>query len=48
MEYLEKLEFNKIVERLSSYCSLDTSKNMALNLIPYTDMNEVKKHLKQT
>ena len=47
-EYLEKLEFNKVLENLSAYCKTNFGKNMALGLLPSSDKEIVKYHLTQT
>ena len=46
--YLKKLEFNKILENLSSYCSTYIGKTIATNLLPYNDINTVSNLLKET
>ncbi len=46
--YLQKLEFNKILEILSNYCSTYIGKNLALELSPYNDPNTVNKLLAET
>lgn len=45
---LERLEFDKILERLSSYCITNNAKKMALNLYPSNNKQDVEKLLKQT
>ena len=45
MEYLEKLEYNKILEKLASYCHLEASKKEALELKPYIEIHEIRKRL---
>lgn len=47
-KYLEKLEFNKILEILSNYCKTDLGKKSALNLLPSADSDQVKYNLTQT
>ena len=47
-KYLEKLEFNKILEILSNYCKTDLGKRSALNLLPSADSDQVKYNLTQT
>ena len=46
--YLEKLEYNKILEKLSSFCLTYIGKNMALNLLPSNKKIEVENLLKET
>ena len=46
--YLEKLEFNKIVEILSAYCKTKIGKEKALSLLPSKNADEVKYYLTQT
>ncbi len=48
MEYLEKLEYNKILEKLASYCHLEASKKEALELKPYAEVHEIRKRLEET
>lgn len=48
MEYLEKLEYNKILEKLASYCHLEASKKEALELKPYIEIHEIRKRLEET
>ncbi len=47
-KYLDKLEFNEIVERLSTYCYTYVGKNIANNLEPYSDLNKITKYLNET
>ena len=47
-KYLEKLEFNKIKEILSSYTVTFLGKNLALNLEPLPNRKEIEKALTQT
>ena len=47
-KYLEKLEFNKIKEILSSYTITFLGKQLALNLEPLTNRKEIEKALTQT
>ena len=42
MEYLQKLEYNKILEKLASYCHLEASKKEAYELKPYTEIKEIQ------
>ena len=46
--YLEKLEFNKVVEKLSNYCATYNGRAMALSLLPSNDKDEVKEILNET
>lgn len=46
--YLEKLEFNKIKNILSSYAETDTGKKMCLNLQPSINKEKVQKALDET
>ena len=46
--YLEKLEFNKITEILSTFCNTYLGKNLALTLTPSKDIEEVKNMLEET
>lgn len=46
--YLEKLEFNKIKNLLSSYAETDTGKKMCLNLQPSNNKEKVQKALDET
>lgn len=46
--YLEKLEFNKIKNILSSYAETDTGKKMCLNLQPSNNKEKVQKALDET
>ncbi len=46
--YLEKLEFTKIKNILSSYAETDTSKKMCLNLQPSNNKEKVQKALDET
>ena len=43
--YLDKLEFNKVLENLSKYCSTDLGKELAMQLTIYHDANIVKQKL---
>ena len=47
-EYLEKLEFNKVLENLSNYCKTKYGKNIAFNLLPSSNKEDVKYSLLQT
>lgn len=46
--YLDKLEFNKVLENLSKYCSSDLGKELAMQLTIYHDANIVKQKLAET
>ena len=46
--YIEKLEFNKILEKLSDYCVTYLGKELAKNLKVSNDINIVKLTLKET
>jgi len=48
LKYLEKLEFNKIIEKLQIYCSTYKGKELANNLIPSNEEKIVKKLLDET
>ena len=41
-KYYEKLEFNEILNRLSTFCDTDVGKNFALNLLPSNDAKQVE------
>lgn len=45
---LEKLEYFKILEKLSSFAITENGKEKALNLLPLTSKNEIIKSLNQT
>ena len=42
---LTKLEFNKILEKLSTYCKTYIGKEMCMDILPSADITEVKKLL---
>ena len=46
--YLEKLEFNKIIDMLSHFCVTHSGKNLATQLIPSSQIHEVEKLLQET
>lgn len=46
--YLEKLEYNKILEKLSAYAITYLGKEQCLNLLPSNDKQAVKNLLKET
>ncbi len=47
-KYLNKLEFNEIRGKLSTYCQTFVGKNIADNLEPYTDVDKINKYLSET
>lgn len=46
--YISKLEFHKVLENLSTYCSTNLGKELALNLSIYNQTNIVKQKLAET
>ena len=46
--YLQKLEYNKILEQLEHNCITYIGKNMAKSLVPFYDKTEVEKRLNET
>lgn len=46
--YLDKLEYNKILEKLSAYCHTYLGKEYALNLVPLNNKEDVKIQLTET
>ncbi len=46
--YLEKLEFNKILEMLSNFCVTEQGKKLALSLLPNNQKTKVKRLLQET
>ena len=46
--YLEKLEYNKILEILSNFCHTYIGKELALNLLPSFSKEQVKVYLSET
>lgn len=46
--YLDKLEYNTILERLSTFCTTYCGKDLAQNLLPSNNKSEVKKSLEET
>ncbi len=46
--YLEKLEFYKILEKLSNFCITSKGKEIALSLLPKSDENDVRELLNET
>lgn len=47
-KYYDKLELHKVLELLSGVCSNDTTKKMALELEPSTDIDEVRTEIAKT
>lgn len=45
---LEKLEYDKILEKLSSFCNTYIGKNLALHLLPFTTKEKVGQALQET
>ena len=48
LTYLKKLEYNQILENLSNYCHTYIGKNLSLELLPSSDIEIVRKNLKET
>ncbi len=48
MHYISKLEFNKVLENLSMYCSTNLGKELAMNLQIYDTADMVKQKLAET
>lgn len=48
MEFLKKLEFDIILNKLEKYCHVEKSKNMALKLHLFTDIQKVRNALQET
>ena len=48
MNFLEKLEYKKILQILSNYCTTTTAKEQAQNLLPSQNKKEVETMLKET
>lgn len=48
MNFLEKLEYKKILQILSSYCTTATAKEQAQNLLPSQNKKEVENMLQET
>lgn len=46
--YLNKLEYNKILEILSNFCTTFIGKRLCLELLPSNDKNKVKQMLQET
>ena len=47
MEFLKKLEFDIILNKLEKYCHVEKSKNMALKLHLFTDIQKVRNALQE-
>lgn len=45
---LYRLEFNKVLDKVSTYCVTSYGKDLILNLTPSSDCNEVEKSLSET
>lgn len=48
VKYLNKLEYNKILDILSSFCKTYIGKDICFNLLPSTDKIKVQKSLDET
>lgn len=48
MNYLEKLEYSKILQKLSNYCITSKAKEKAENLVPSQNKKEVESMLQET
>ena len=48
INYLEKLEFYKIREMVSNFCVTNQGKELASELVPSNQVNEVQKLLQET
>lgn len=48
INYLEKLEFYKITERVGHFCATNQGKDLASKLIPSNQISEVQKLLQET
>ena len=48
VKYLEKLEFNRICEKLEEFAKTYIGRNICLNLMPLEDKKDIVKSLKQT
>ena len=44
--YLEKLEYNQILEILSNFCNTNQGKEICLKLLPSNNYDDVKKYWK--
>lgn len=47
-KYLEKLEFNKIIEMVSNFCCTYKGKELASQLNPSNKINQVEKLIQET
>ena len=47
-DYLDKLEYNKILDILSKYCKTETGKKIAMNLLPSSNKEAIESHLAET
>ena len=47
-KYINKLEFNKVLEQVSEYCVTYLGKNLTLSVLPSNDADVVKMQLEQT
>lgn len=45
---LKTLEFNKIIEKLQNFAGSSLGKKLAANLVPYTDIDEITLHQRET
>ena len=45
---LKKLEYDKILDKLSHFCKTNVGKKLATDLRPLHDVNEVQKSLNET
>lgn len=48
LKYIEKLEYDTILEKLSSFCSTETGKQFCLHLVPSSNQQEVLNKLQET
>ena len=46
--HLEKLEYNKILEKLSNFCTTEYGKNLVANLLPSNEKSKVTLLLQET
>ena len=47
-KYFETLELHKILQKLSELCSNSTSKKLALEIDPSTDIDDVRREVERT
>ena len=47
-KFLDKLEFNIIINKLASFCETDIGKGFAFSLLPSFSFDEVNKKLEET